>query len=723
MINDTRGFEGEHLLAPLVQGWLGKIQRARDFKRPWQEMADECMMFFSAATGFLWDAKYRGKFWDGKGGEVSPKFKITICKAFELVSLFGPMLYWRNPTRTANAREMIQVPEDLLAAGMGLEPGMIAAAQEAQAGGQPVPPQLQAAVAQFQQEVGRRQQTTQLEGRQREVRADLMQRYLNWSPRELGLHRHAESAITEALIKGRGILVTQPYRPRGSNRVMVGSFCESVDKLLIDPDAESPEFNDAWWIGLECEHPYWYLEREYGYPPGFLKRAAGIESANAQGERAGHPLANQQRATGDANDLVSYVKIWSRCGVGARLTDMNPEMKGHLEKVCGDYAHIVVAKGVPFPLNLSSDALAMADNDAVARAFRWPTPHWKRDAWPITMLDFYRKPRSAWPMPLLGAAMGELKALNCFIAHLCNRIWMSSRDFIVVLESAAEMIEKRMKEGQDLTFMRLPDEYKDIQKVVQFLQHPPTNFDAWKIVEALLNLFERRTGLNELLYGLQGKAEPRTATSSQIRQQNLMIRPQHMAAKVEQWMTDVAQREALAVRWWVGSEDVQELMGETGSELWRGLITESPVERTLWEIDYRVEAGSARKPNREREVANLNEAMPMILPLLQVYAQMAGDFEPLNWLIEKWGNAVELDTAGMRMQSQQPQQGGEQEQAEAQQEEQRKQVEHTGEQGRRQEEHRQGMVFREQTHGQDLRIKAQQAALAAKAKRTNGAAK
>ncbi len=60
------------------------------------------------------------------------------------------------------------------------------------------------------------------------------------------------------------------------------------------------------------------------------------------------------------------------------------------------------------------------------------------------------------------------------------------------------------------------------------------------------------------------------------------------------------------------------------------------------QTDVRVEAGSARKPNREKDAANMQQAMQVLGPLVTQYAQMTGDNNPLNALIEDWAKSIEL---------------------------------------------------------------------------------
>ena len=73
--------------SPYVQGWLGKIREAERHKTGFNDVAKQCMSFFSGAMNFMWESDFFSKH---IGVPYSPKFKICIQKGFELVSLLAP---------------------------------------------------------------------------------------------------------------------------------------------------------------------------------------------------------------------------------------------------------------------------------------------------------------------------------------------------------------------------------------------------------------------------------------------------------------------------------------------------------------------------------------------------------------------------------------------------------------------------------------------------------
>src|SRR5436305_5675000 len=203
----------DHPLRPIVAQWMEKIRLALEYKKAkFGEDAEECMAFFNGPYDFMYAKKYSGSSRgflsndEGEGGDMpAPSFQMTVNKATEVVQLFGPVLYHRNPNRQVNPRDLPQLPPTVF--------GNIA---------DPVAQMM------MQQAV---LQNTQMKTADY-ARASLLQFYLNYTPTELDLKTHSRRAIDEALIKGMGVLWTELYQPKGANFKLVGSFHDTVDNLV-----------------------------------------------------------------------------------------------------------------------------------------------------------------------------------------------------------------------------------------------------------------------------------------------------------------------------------------------------------------------------------------------------------------------------------------------------------------------------------------------------------
>lgn len=200
-----------------------------------------------------------------------------------------------------------------------------------------------------------------------------------------------------------------------------------------------------------------------------------------------------------------------------------------------------------------------------------------------------------------------------------------------------------------MTVLKLTEVHNNIHEVVQFLQQPETKQDYWKIVDFVVDLFERRTGLTELMAG-QTSTQSRSAMDAKIKGDQLNVRPEDMQRRVEEWMTDCAKLEKIATRWFIEPRDVEYLFGPVGSYLWQTYVTTTDPEITIRETDCSIEAGSVRKPNKGRDVDNLNTLMQFLGPVLVGHYQQTGDPAPLNWLLNQVATVYDMDLNGLNLQ-------------------------------------------------------------------------
>jgi hypothetical protein len=182
---------------------------------------------------------------------------------------------------------------------------------------------------------------------------------------------------------------------------------------------------------------------------------------------------------------------------------------------------------------------------------------------------------------------------------------------------------------------------RSVNDVVSVFQLPQVTKDLYDIIAAVFDLFDKRTGLSELAYGIT-RAQYRSAAEAQIKQENISIRPDNLANELEDCMSLLARREALAARWLLTSEDVVPVLGPIGAVAWDKEIAKRDIVSLTRDFLYRVEAGSARKPNKATRVEQMQMAVQTLGPLLQPVA-MAGFVDPLNALISDWADSLDID--------------------------------------------------------------------------------
>lgn len=610
---------------PIVGQWIAKVRAAFDQKgKRFQKDADEGMKFFAGPYDFLYsefkkkdDRHFRQTEEDDDNPIRAPRFQMTHNKASELVQLFGPVLYHRNPNRKVNPREFLQP-----------DPSLFGNIQD--------PTQMMM----LQQTVMQSEQLRAID----KSRAKLLEYYLNYTPNALDLKTESQWAVVEALITGASCLWSEMYQPPAGAK-MPGSFFDSVKNLLIDPDATS--LGDALWICRRVEEPIWKCERKFGYGPGYLK--GQMESKNHAALVSANPEGPYLRATGQTCDRICYYEIWSKCGIGGRLSGIDQNVVANMEQF-GDYCYLAVCDGVCHPLNTPDEIFDMVPAAGMAeikKRIQWETPYWADGTWPVSLLGFHWIPGDPWPQSHLSPGMGELKFLNWAFSMMAGKIQISCRDFIALLEEATESVKEAIFHGADYELIRLKGSTgKKITDIVQFLKMPPFSMDIWKVIEAVGEQFEKRVGLTELVYGMSSRQD-RSATESAAKRDQMNVRPDDMANRVEDWMSEVARKEAIAARFHLTGQDVSNIVGPIGASIWDQIITPSDPAELLYSLEYRIEAGSVRKPNRDRDAQNAKDLMTALMPFAQNLAMGAAFVEPYNAIVTAYCAANDMKTDGL----------------------------------------------------------------------------
>lgn len=599
--------EIDPVLQALVGNWMTKIEAARKHKEEvFSKGADECQRFFDGPKDWN-EMMGKGSCLSSDGGFPSLSFKVSVNKTFEFVTIFGPAMYYENPVRTAKPRMPVVIPPAFF----------------------PDPNMFNAVMQQENQRI-------QADG----LRGVLLEAVLNWTPNDFNLSDQARQAIDEALIKGRGCLWPEIYvSPSGAIR-SVRSFFDSVESLLIDPDAESLE--SAQWIARRQIFPVWKAERMFGLRPGSLK--GHCESKGQQSDIASDEELQHNRKQGKTNDLIVIYRIYSKMGMGGRMIEALESSQNGLE-MFGDYCQIIIAEGVPFPLNLPPDITndTSQTRETIFARTNWPTPYWETGGWPVRVLDFHKVAKSAWPSQHLKAGMGELKFLNWVTSFIMGKLRTTLRDVITCPKGLGENIKEAILHGGDLELIELEAQSPDVSKLIQVLKFDPINTDAWNMIDRVEQMFDKRVGLTELMYGSSGATQIRSAQEAEVRNQNMSVRPDDMSKQVEAWMADVAAAEAIALRWHIKGQDVSPIIGPVAAMGWDQYVATQDLTAACHQLEYRIEAGSTKRPNKTTQVQQINQGFQALSPILMQYGTQTGDIAPMNNLLADYAKSIELD--------------------------------------------------------------------------------
>lgn len=626
----------EDALRSVATSWLEKIKASETHKRPFSMDAQEARDFFDGAADWFW--KGRG---DGPGASPNysklapPSFRMCVNKAFEAVKLFASVIYHRNPVRTVTPRPFPMVTPVAL----GIDPS--APPQVDPMTGQPAQdPRIQTFI-----------QTSNMiamEDEKKKGVSALVEAYLNYTPTELNLKEHSRKCVDEAIVTGLGLWWTELVTlegPGGQPFGMIGSFFDSSDNIQWDPDADEQE--DILWVARRCVHPIDQVAKQYGVSRDDLKGHIESYSSRSQEQDQGYKT---KRRNGKTNDLIVYWRIYSKTGFGHTLKGAPKEHKETFDSL-GDNCYIVVAEGVDWPLNCPKQLALEPPSpetglpEQMFAKTRWPIPFYAdNNGWPFVPLQFHRKTGYSWPISHLKPAMPELKFINWAMSFLATRIMTSCKTVIGVSKAADQDVKDQLAKHEENGFstIELSETLgRSINDIVSVFQLPTVTPDIWQILQAVMEMFEKRTGLTELVYGMT-RNQFRSAAEAQVKSEQISVRPDDMANVLEDAMGLLARREALAARWLLTGQDVVPVLGPLGAEVWESQIQQLDLNTVAREYEYRIEAGSARKPNKASEVERMQMAVQTLGPILQGFAQM-GQVDPMNALLRDWCKSIDID--------------------------------------------------------------------------------
>lgn len=614
-------------LRQVVQTWVKKLKAAQDYKKPFNDDAKEACSFYDGDHNWMWkDAYARGE--RGYNSSIAPpSFRMQLNKVFELVEIFASVIYHRNPVRTVSVMEYPDIPPEV----MGLSP---------EQGPESATPEQQQLIGVVAAEAAQREQ--------RKMGAGLLEHYLNWTPVELDLKRQARMVVNEAMIKGAGVFWTEMIiadttaDSQMPPMKMVGSFYDTIDNLLVDPDFDNAD--DQLWCARKMIRPMSEVAEQYGIPIEDLKKHADKDSPSLNRE------PKDKKKKDATNDLCTFYKIWSKTGMGDRLKDAPKDNKGVFDPL-GKYAYLVVCEGVPYPLNVPPSTLEEEVNeetglpDSLLTRTAWPIPFYADpQGWPYTMLAFHRKPGYSWPVSHIRPAIGELRLLNWCFSFLATRIATSCETVVAVTKAADQDIKEQLLAPSEGGFkiIELSELLgRRVEDVVSVFQMPQVTKDLWDIISAILDQFAQRTGLSELVYGYT-RSMFRSAAEATIKNENISIRPDNMANELEDCMSLLARREALAARWLLEPLDVAPVIGPLGAAGWQQAINSIDIVALTRDFLFRVEAGSARKPNKATRVEQMQMAVQTLGPILSNLVG-AGVPAPFNALMKDWADSLDID--------------------------------------------------------------------------------
>lgn len=631
----------QHPMKSVCEAWMGKIRLALEVRQEkFGKYAEEVSRFYDGPHDFMWKQDYStgpGGFLDKESGML-PTFRVTINNVFKAVALFGPALYHKNPNILVSAEPPEQYDPEVF----GIDPNDPFGMQEYQ---------LLAMEEQQAQKI-------------KDACAAVKSKYINWVQRETDKKKHARRAIQEFIVTGLGYLETTSFQPPASDIVMPRSTYVSWWDVVVDPDASYWE--DVQWIAIRRYKPVNLTEERFGLEPGELK--GHIQSFDQQATKKGRKEAKQGK--GKSFDQIEYWEVFSKNGFGDLLHDGGTIPRQHQfdYSALGKYCWLAIANDIPYPLNCPTSSISEEDAEGIYNRVQWPIPFWMdQDGWPISRLSCYEKENCVWPISLFKPAIGEMRFVNWCMSFLADRVAGSCHTYVGVMKEAAKSIQKQLA-GANTPFTVIELETalgeRRLSELITFLQAPDFSDHIWRMLSEVIREIDEKTGVTELLQGLTSHSM-RSAREAEIKDERVSVRPDDMAACTEDFLSEVAVREIQVARWFCEVEDVAPAVGRMGALVWQNHVMTADPQTVVRDYQYRVEAGSTRKPNKQTRINQLTELGQYALPVFQQFAA-SGMVEPYNAFMQQMCKALDVDPAPFMVQL--PEQNGpspEQQQAEA----------------------------------------------------------
>ena len=433
----------------------------------------------------------------------------------------------------------------------------------------------------------------------------VLQKLLDYTAIEMDLKLHGRRANLDGIIKGRGVLWTELDAKTGFpiNRYI------SVDDLQVDPDTRGIE--DSYWIARKRWLPIWELKRKY-------PQAKDVRPTRLKGE---------QPDQSESQETCVYWEIYSKMGDGLRATRMDGEREALDSGPGEDFVFLVIVPGYEKPIYLG----------------KWPTPYWadtKTAGWPGSFLDFADVPNSPWPMSILKPGLPLQNWLDWAYSFLLQKVARTGRDVVAMAEGLGQEKAAVLKNiaGLDCEVLRLPtDQMAKLNEIFQVLQFPPMNGDLIKAIEMAEMVYERITGVSELLSLGSTQVAYRSAEEARMKGENAHSRIDDMVDRVETWMTAISRKEAICARWHLEPDRIAEFMGPEAAETW-GVYKAGDLPKLMREYQYQIEAGSTQRPDEAFYISQADRLMQGPLPLLL----QTGSLESANNILRKYYKALKI---------------------------------------------------------------------------------
>ena len=463
------------------------------------------------------------------------------------------------------------------------------------------------------------------------ARAQVVDDYLNYTPKEYDAYTQDRKTIDEAICGG-GVLWTgrDAKKPQ-----IISSVFVSIRDIAFDGDAKDiDEVRRVW-------------RRRYRLRSEAIKEYPEAEKEFKALKKATSRFAKNTEIPGEnckvVGDMIEYYEGYFNGGLDQYdETDDLPE---------------TVDPGTGQPVSVDTPKkYLITEEGRLLHECDWEVPFYRDNKWPCTLLGFYNRPGSVYPAGPLSDALGFQKAINWIVTLLMGKFKFTSRTILALVKQNGEGLsnvdQDKVLVGNDIEAISLKvnGENKRLGDFIQQFDWDNSYLDSgMKFLSLMEQHFQKASGLYDILYAGQSDTQSRTATDANVKDRNSMSRVNDMRDKIATFRSEAVRKEALAARFLLTREDITKVLGQESGSKWGFLVKPEMKDVDRWvemlmqqglpqeeammtaqekikdavdldswalEIDYSIEADSMRRRDVDQKIDSLKELMNQTVPTL-----------------------------------------------------------------------------------------------------------
>jgi hypothetical protein len=374
-----------------------------------------------------------------------------------------------------------------------------------------------------------------------QLRAKLMEDYLNFIPGEYQAEAQKRRAISEACIYGMGILESG----WDSKRNIAISSHVHVEDYLIDSDATCEA--DCHRKSVKRYKPRWWLKKNYPQSEKMI---------DALPITARKPSDGEENKRDYSADTIMYYDMFLDIGLhnykdGKELLDT-----------------MGVGDDSPRRYLVTEDGQIIAD-------LPWSVPLHRSNKWPFTEYRMIDNPAGYYPMQPMLAGLPQLKAMDwMYKCYLSKMRFAVNTAFIAVTDNGNDLgrntVDALMGTGlvKVLPWVNKGEEGKKASDLLQQITLDAGIKDLELYLQINSQEFEKAVGLYDILYTGGGERQMRTTTEAKFRQTSSTSRIEEFRHRIDDTESELASKEAQIARFLSTQEDIARIFGPERAQLW-----------------------------------------------------------------------------------------------------------------------------------------------------------